>query len=77
MADVPWQLVRLVGPTVVLGPPVAYYVYRDRRRRGEPFPVAWALGVGLFNVTGLLVYLYLRGDFTGAGNDDEQSPEQN
>ena len=65
MNDVPVGLVRFVGQTVVLGPPVAYYVYRDVERRGRPFPLPWTVGLGLLGVVGLFAYLHLRGDFSG------------
>lgn len=64
MTDVPWQLVRIVGVVLLLGPPVAIYVYRDRKRREKSHPLAWALGLGVLGIVGLFVYLHLRGDFT-------------
>ncbi|WP_128478825.1 hypothetical protein [Halorussus pelagicus] len=72
MPDASWSLVRFVTTALVLGPPVAIYVYRDRTRRGKPRPLAWALGLGILGLPGLCVHLYLRGDFGfGAKRDDE------
>ncbi|MFC7078873.1 hypothetical protein [Halorussus caseinilyticus] len=70
MADVPWQVVRIVGTVLLLGPPVAFYVYRDRKRRDESRPLAWALGLGVLGIAGLFLYLHLRGDFTGPERGD-------
>lgn len=66
MLDVPYQIVRVVGYIAVLGPPVAVFVYRDRKRGGKSYPLAWALGLGLLGIPGLLWYLYLRGDFSSS-----------
>ena len=52
--------VRMGLYVLVLGPPVAYYVYRDRIDRDAPRPRAWAVGAGLFGVAGLVVYLAVR-----------------
>ncbi|NEU58293.1 hypothetical protein [Halorussus sp. MSC15.2] len=71
MTDVSWQFVRFVATVLVLGPPVAYYVYRDRKRRGESRPLAWALGLGVLGIPGLIFHLYLRGDFAGPNRDGE------
>lgn len=69
MNDVPPGAVRLVGQTVVIGPPVAYYVYRDTKRRDRPHPLLWAVGLGLLGLLGLFCYLWLRGDFSGGDRD--------
>lgn len=58
------QAVRVLGTTAVLGPPVAYFVYRDMKRRGRPHPLPWAIGLGLLSLVGLFAYLHLRGDFS-------------
>ena len=71
MPDASWSLVRFVATALVLGPPVAIYVYRDRTRRGKPRPLAWALGLGLLGLPGLFFHRYLRGDLEpGAERDD-------
>lgn len=72
MSDVPWGAVRLVGQTVVLGPPVAFYVYRDMERRDRPHSLAWAVGLGLLGIAGLFAYLWLRGDFSGGDRDPSE-----
>jgi cytochrome bd-type quinol oxidase subunit 2 len=60
MDALPALVVRLVGPILLLGPPVAYYVYRDVKRRGESYPLLRAVGSGLFGLVGLFAYLALR-----------------
>lgn len=63
MQEIPWQVIRLVGMVVLLGPPVGYYVYRDSKRRGEDRPIVRAVGYGVLGIAGLFLYLYQRGDF--------------
>lgn len=72
MNDVPGSLVRLGGQTVVLGPPVAFYVYRDMNRRDRPHSLAWAVSLGLLGIVGLFAYLHLRGDFSGGDRDPSE-----
>lgn len=68
MEQLPWSLVRVLGTILILGPPVAYYVYQDRKRREQNHPVLWAIGLGLLGIAGLLLHLYWRGDFTPASD---------
>lgn len=51
MEHLPWSLVRVLGTTLVLGSPVAYYVHRDRKRRGQNRSVLWAIGLGLLGLS--------------------------
>ena len=67
MDPLAWRLVRLLGPIALLAPFVAFYVYRDLRRRGRPRPLLWAVGLGCFGLYGLFAYLYMRGDFSRGG----------
>lgn len=62
MEHISWSLVRVLGTILVMGPPVAYYVYRDRTKHGKDHPFIWALGLGILGIAGLLVYLHRRGD---------------
>ncbi|UPV76408.1 hypothetical protein M0R89_19805 (plasmid) [Halorussus limi] len=73
MTNLPWPLVRVGLTLLVLGPPVAIYVYRDRERRGKSRPLALALGLGLLGFAGLFVHFYLRGDFAGAGESERNA----
>lgn len=60
MDELSGRVVQLVGPILLLGPPVAYYVYRDGKRRDESHPVLRAVGFGLFGLVGLFSYLAVR-----------------
>lgn len=70
MQETPWQLVRLVGTVAVLGPPVAYYVYRRERERGAGRALLSAVGYGLLGPVGLFAYLYRRGDFAPSSDEE-------
>ena len=58
----------MLGYVLLLGPPIAYYVYRDATRRNEERPILLAVVIGLLGIPGLLFYLYRRGRI---GSDSE------
>lgn len=68
MEHLPWSLVRVLGTTLVLGSPVAYYVHQDRKRRGQNRSVLWAIGLGLLGLAGPLLHPYWRGDLTSSSD---------
>ncbi|RRJ28498.1 PLDc N-terminal domain-containing protein [Halocatena pleomorpha] len=41
---------------------VSYWVSQDAKRRGSRHHLAWGIGVFLIGLTGLILYLVVRGD---------------
>lgn len=61
MSEIPPQAIRLLGYVLLLGPPIAYYVYRDATRYDQDHPILLAVVIGLLGIPGLLFYLYRSG----------------
>ena len=61
MLEIPAQAIRVLGYVLLLGPPIAYYVYRDASRHDEDHPILLAVATGLLGIPGLFFYLYRRG----------------